>query len=267
MVKSLGPCVSGEERSGLAVGFVRVLPSCKQSRNFSIHDVCYFHESSHEILVWYIIHFIFVCASCDNLNQGSLILLVLYFCLCLLCQAMPAAHTVNFLSVPTVTTFTSIYVIYFSLVSLNVIYVLVPAMTTYGGCIEYFIFVCATCDNMNQHVCYIYSSLISLEFCICACLCQLWQPMPGAQSYIFTYASCDAQAVPGMLIVIFLTLSAVMTCSGYADCYISTYASCARRTKFCFSTYANCVRLWQPVPGIPGIHGRAVPVYWMDTPG
>ena len=69
---------------------------------------------------------------------------------------MPAAHSVNFLSVPTVTTCTSMYVIYSWLVSLNVIFVLVSAMTTYGGYIEYFIFVCAKCDNMNQHVCYIY---------------------------------------------------------------------------------------------------------------
>ena len=53
--------------------------------------------------------------------------------------------------------------------------------------------------------------------------------------------------VSGMWIVIFLPMPAVTTCVGYVDCYISTYASCA---KFCFSTYSNCARLWQPVLGM-----------------
>ena len=73
----------------------------------------------------------------------------------------------------------------------------------------------------------IYSSLLLLVFC------RLHTVL------IFVCANCD-----NLYYIIFLTLLAVTTCSGYADCYISTYASCAGWTKFCFSTYANCVRLW-----------------------
>ena len=172
-------------------------------------------------------YFIFVCASCDNLNQDVCYIFFIdltnaIFYLYQLCQPMPAAHSVNFLSVPTVTTCTSMYVIHSSLVSLNVIFVLVPAMTTYGGCIEYFIFACATCDNMNQHICYIYSSLISLVFCIC--LCQLWQPMPGTHR------------------VIFLPMPAVTPCARYVDCYISDFVSCDNLflvSRFYISTYAS----------------------------
>ena len=75
---------------------------------------------------------------------------------------------------------------------------------------------------------------------VCSYVCfgggGLWRLVPATSSVVFsTYVSlCQAAE----------------TCAWYAECYISTYASCVGCTKFCFSTYVNCARLWQPVPGV-----------------
>ena len=92
-------------------------------------------------------------------------------------------------------------------------------------------------------------------------LCQLWRPVPGMQSVIFLYmpavttraryvdyyistcVSCDDLCrVCGLLyfyldarcedlcrvcsVLYFYLCQAVITCAGYVECYISSYASC-----------------------------------------
>ena len=125
-------------------------------------------------------------------------------------------HTMLFfLSVPTVTTCTRIYVKYSSLVSLNVTFVLVPAMTTYGGCIEYFIFVCATCDNMNQDECYIF--FVDLTSVL--------------------YLLVPAVTTNAERTVIFLPMPTVTPCAKYVDCYISDFVSCDDLCRVCRLLY------------------------------
>ena len=93
-------------------------------------------------------------------------------------QPMADAQSISFLSVPAVTTSTRMYAIYSLLISL-VLYICACSSytTTYGRCTEYFIFVCASCDNLNQDVCYIFSiDLTSVIFLL----------MPAVP----TYAGC-----------------------------------------------------------------------------
>ena len=101
-------------------------------------------------------------------------------------------------------------------------------------------------------------------------LCQLWPPAPGMQRRVLYLDLCQA----------------VTTCTGYVDCqffylyascddlcwvyrglFFCIYASCADRAKCCFSTYANCARLWWPMPGYVNCYistnarlGRPVPI-------
>ena len=120
-----------------------------------------------------------------------------------------------------------------------VIFLLMPAVL---GCDDLW----QICTVLYFHLCQLCQVRQVLYFYLC-------QPVPGCDDLcqvcelLYFYLWQLWRSVPGMWIVIFLTMPAVTTCAVYTEDYIFTYASCAGCLKCSF--FYRC-QLWRPVPGM-----------------